>query len=124
VNKTLLWISLKLLLSKKTLFGGSAPFALGGLMAGVALLVVSMAVMSGFESTLRDATADVTGQVQIIKRSRFVDDWQELEARIKKIEPTLTGLTRFSFIEAVVAHQGQISGVMIKVWISTEVMMF
>lgn len=114
MNKTLAWISWKLLLSKRTLFKGSAPFALLGLMFGVALLVVSMAVMSGFERTLRDAMVDVTGEVQVIKRSRFLDDWEELTERIRKIEPTLAGSMRFTFIEAVVAHQGQISGVMIQ----------
>ncbi|MNK26219.1 Lipoprotein-releasing system transmembrane protein LolE [compost metagenome] len=114
MNKTLAWISWKMLLSRRTLLKGSAPFALLGLMFGVALLVVSMAVMSGFESTLRDAMVDVTGHVQVIKRSRFLDDWKELEERIRKVEPTLQGAMRFTFIEAVVAHQGQISGVMIQ----------
>jgi lipoprotein-releasing system permease protein len=114
VNKTLLWISWKLLMSRRVLFFGAAPFALLGLMLGVAMLVVSMAVMSGFEKTLRDSMADVTGHAQVIKRSRFVDDWQELAEKVRKIEPRLVGASRFTFIEAVVAHQGQISGVMIQ----------
>jgi len=88
--------------------------ALLGLIFGVALLVVSMAVMSGFERTLRDAMADVTGHAQVVKRSRFLDDPIELEERIRKVEPTLTGALRYTFIEAVVARQGQISGVLIQ----------
>jgi ABC-type transport system, involved in lipoprotein release, permease component len=114
VNKTLAWMSWKFLFSRKALFGGSAPLALLGLIFGVALLVVSMAVMSGFERTLRDAMADVTGHAQVVKRSRFLDDPVELEERIKKVEPTLLGAVKYTFIEAVVARQGQISGILIQ----------
>lgn len=88
--------------------------ALLGLILGVAALVVSMAVMSGFESTLKQAMADVTGHAQVIKRSRFPDDWQELEARIRTAEPTLVSSSRFVFIEAVVAREGNVSGVLIQ----------
>lgn len=88
--------------------------ALLGLILGVAALVSSMAVMSGFENTLKNAMADVYGHVQVLKRSRTPDDWVELEEKIRKIEPTLVTTTRFTFIEAVLARQGQISGVLIQ----------
>lgn len=114
MKSTLAWISWRLLLSRKTLFGGTAPLALLGLILGVAALVVSMAVMSGFESTLQQAMTDVSGHVQVVKRSRFPDDWKDLESRIKKAEPTLVGATRFVFIEGIMAHNGQISGVLLE----------
>ncbi|WII72027.1 ABC transporter permease [Bdellovibrio sp. 22V] len=114
MNKSLAWISWRLLMSRKTLFGGSAPLSMLGLILGVAALVASMAVMSGFESTLKNAMADVSGHAQVVKRSRFPDDWQELTERIRKAEPTLVDSTRFVFIEAVLAHQGKISGVLIQ----------
>lgn len=114
MNKSLMWIAWRLLMSRKTLFGGSAPLSLLGLVLGVAALVASMAVMSGFESTLKHAMADVSGHAQVVKRSRFPDDWKELEDRIKVAEPTLVSSTRFVFIEAVLAHSGKISGVLIQ----------
>lgn len=113
-TSSLAWISWRLLLSRKTLFGGTAPLALLGLILGVAALVVSMAVMSGFESTLQEAMTDVSGHLQVVKRSRSQDDWKDLEARIKKAEPTLQGATRFVFIEGIMAHHGQISGVLLE----------
>ncbi|WP_413560994.1 FtsX-like permease family protein [Bdellovibrio sp. HCB209] len=113
-RSTLAWISWKLLNSKKTMFGGSAPLALFGLILGVASLVVSMAVMSGFESTLQQAMTDVSGHVQVVKRSRFPDDWRELEERIKKLEPKMITSTRFAFVEGIMAHNGQISGVLLE----------
>lgn len=114
MKSSLPWIAWRLLISRKTLFGGSAPLALLGLVLGVAALVASMAVMSGFESTLKQAMADVSGHVQVVKRSRFPDEWRELEERIRKAEPTLVSSTRFVFVEAVLAHQGQISGVLLQ----------
>ncbi len=114
MKSSLAWLSWKLLFSRKTFFGGSAPLALLGLVLGVAALVVSMAVMSGFESTLKTAMADVSGHAQVVKRSRFPDDWKELEERIAKAEPSLISSARFVFIEAILAHKGQISGVLIE----------
>nr|WP_295904317.1 ABC transporter permease [uncultured Bdellovibrio sp.] len=114
MNKSLAWISWRLLISRNTLFGGSTPLSLLGLVLGVAALVASMAVMSGFESTLKKAMADVSGHAQVMKRSRFPDDWKELEDRIRKAEPTLVSSSRFVFIEAVLAHEGKISGILIQ----------
>ncbi len=114
MNKSLAWIAWRLLMSRKTLFGGSAPLSLLGLILGVAALVASMAVMSGFESTLKNAMADVSGHAQVVKRSRFPDDWKELEGRIRQAEPTLVDSSRFVFIEAVMAHAGKISGTLLQ----------
>jgi len=112
--KQLVWIAYRLLFSKRTLFGGSAVLSLVGLILGVGALVASMAVMSGFESTLRSAMADVTGHVQLVKRATFQEPWQELEEKIRKQEPTLVSSVRFLRTEAVLAHQGVIQGVMIQ----------
>ncbi|WP_374035433.1 FtsX-like permease family protein [Bdellovibrio bacteriovorus] len=114
MKSSLPWLSWRLLFSRKTMFGGSAPLALLGLVLGVAALVASMAVMSGFENTLKTAMAEVSGHAQVVKRSRFPDDWKELEERIRKAEPTLVSTSRFVFIEAVLANKGQISGVLIQ----------
>jgi lipoprotein-releasing system permease protein len=114
VNAFLSWLSWKLLFSRKALFGGSVPLALLGLVLGVAALVVSMAVMSGFESTLRQAMADAAGSAQVVKRSRFQDNWTELEDKIRSAEPKLVSSSRFVYVEAVMAHQGKISGVLLQ----------
>lgn len=108
------WIAFKLLFSRRTLFGGSAALSLVGLILGVGALVVSMAVVSGFEATLRSALADVSGHVQIIKRPLFSEPWQELEKDIRKREPSLVASVRFLRTEAVIAHQGVVSGVLIQ----------
>lgn len=112
--KQLIWIAYRLLFSRRTLFGGSAALSLVGLILGVGALVASMAVMSGFESTLRSAIADVTGHVQLVKRATFQESWQELEAKIRQQEPSLVSSVRFLRTEGVLAHQGVIQGVMVQ----------
>ncbi|MEK6774057.1 MAG: ABC transporter permease [Bdellovibrionota bacterium] len=114
VSQLELWLAWKMLFSRRALFGGSAPLALGGLILGVACLFVSMAVMSGFESTLRQAMADVTGHVRVVKTTRTPDPWLELEEKIRVAEPSLVSTTRFTSIEAIFASQGVISGVLIQ----------
>lgn len=112
--KTEAWIAWKLLFSRSTIFGGSAPLSLLGLILGVASLVASMAVISGFEGSLRDAMSDVTGHVQVIKRSRIPDDSHELEERIRGFTPELQSAVAFIRVEALLAHQGRIHGVMLQ----------
>lgn len=110
----LIWIAWKLLFNKRALLKSSLIFSFIGLVAGVGSLVVSMAVVSGFESTLREAIGDVTGHAQVIKRSRQQDNWQELENRIRQIEPTLVSSARFVFIEGLTAQSGQISTILVQ----------
>ena len=109
-----LWLAVRLFFSKRTLLNSSALLSLLGLSLGVAALVASMAVMSGFEETLKKAVSDITGHVQIIKGSVLQDDWLELESRIISYEPSLISVTRFAYSEAVVAHQGKVFGVIIQ----------
>lgn len=114
VKHVYLWIAFRLLFSRKTLFGGTAPLALLGIILGVAALVVSMGVVSGFESTLQEAMVDVTGHMQVVQRGRNQDTWRDLESKIKHIEPSLLASARFAFLEAVAAKSGQVIGVLIQ----------
>lgn len=118
MNSFHLWLSFRLLKGKSSqLFSLSGLNALVGLILGVACLVVSMAVMSGFESTLQKSVADVSGHIQMLVRRQSpigADKFDELMDKIKILEPTLVAGTRFSYLEAVLAHQGKISGVMVQ----------
>jgi lipoprotein-releasing system permease protein len=109
------WLASRMLLSKSSqLFSLSGINALVGLSLGVACLVVSMAVMSGFESTLQQSVADVSGHLQILIRGQNQLTKDELVARIKKVTPDFVAATRFSYIEAVIAHSGKLSGIVLQ----------
>lgn len=114
VSRLELWLAWKMLFSRRALFGGSAPLALGGLVLGIACLIVSMGVMSGFETTLREAMADVTGHVRVVKTRGAIDPWLELEGKIRQAEGSLVSAARFISLEAILASQNIISGVLIQ----------
>ncbi len=107
-----MWVAYRLLFSKSFLRNGSAPLAFLGLVLGVAALVASMAVMSGFEETLKSALTDVTGHIQVVRRGKLVDDWSEFAKKLKANEPKIQSMMRFAYAEAVLASQGQVSGVL------------
>ena len=109
-----LWIAWRFLCSRTTLAGGSAPLALFGLCLGVASLVASMAVMSGFESTLQSAMSDITGHVQVIRRTHEIEPADKLEARLREGEPELKAAVQFMRVEALLARDGRLQGTFIQ----------
>lgn len=109
-----IWLSRRLLFNRKILFAGSAPLSFLGLVLGVAALVASMSVMRGFESSLKQAMIDVTGDLQIVKKSKLIESWDEFSSEIKSIDPSIQKMARFAYTEAVLAHQGKVSGVLIQ----------
>lgn len=79
---------------------------------GVASLVVSMAVFSGYVSTLEKTVQDAVGHILIIKRGAA--DQNEM---LKEIQPMIRGRqseTPFILAEAILAHQGKINGVVVE----------
>ena len=106
------WLARKLLFSRQVLFGGSAPLSFLGLILGVAALVVSMAVMSGYVQTLKSVMTDITADLQIVKRGKLGENWEQFAAQLKKDEPRIQSVMRFGFAEAVLARKGQVSGVL------------
>lgn len=110
----LFWLSLKLLKKEKRYnLTASTWISIVGLAIGVASLVVSMSVMSGFESTLAKSVSDVVGHVQVIGRVDLSGN-KEIIHEIQEITPDLMAWSPFLFLEGVLAHQGQLRGVFIQ----------
>ena len=109
-----LWLAVKLLFNRKTFFSGSAPLALLGLVLGVAALIASQAVMRGFQVTLKKAMVDVTADIQIVKRGKLIENWNEFEALVKRQDSRIKELARFAYAEAVLARDGAVTGVLIQ----------
>lgn len=109
----MLWLSQRFLLSKsKALFQGTAWVSFAGLIMGVACLVLSMAVMSGFESTLKKSVADVTGHMRIRRLGVEKETWPNFYSRLQAQEPQIIDYVRYSYLEGVLAGQGKITGVL------------
>lgn len=108
------WISLKTLRTGQKLAGVTSWFAFIGLVLGVASMVVAMAVVSGFETTLKTAIVDVTGHILVVKRGKEIESPEKFNERLKKIIPDIQATIPFTMIEAVAAHQGRLQGVIVQ----------
>lgn len=79
---------------------------------GVSSLLVSMAVFSGYVSTLEKTVQDAVGHLLILKRGA-----SDQSVLLQEIEPMIDGLegkTPFVYAEAILAHKGKINGVVIE----------
>lgn len=86
-------------------------FALFGVALGVACLVVTMAVVSGYESTLTNSIKDYAGHVDITKRGGgFRRDEKFLSGLADEIEG-FKAYTPYLQFEGMIAYRGKISGV-------------
>lgn len=109
-----LWISIKTLRTGQKLSGVTAWFAFSGLVLGVASMVVAMAVVSGFETTLKSAIIDVTGHMMVLKRGKEIESPEKLTKKLKEVAPDIQVTIPFIMVEAVAAHQGRLQGVIIE----------
>lgn len=109
-----IWISLKTLRTGQKMAGVTSLFAFIGLVLGVASMVVAMAVVSGFETTLKTAIIDVTGHIIIVKRGKEVESPRLFNQRLQKVIPDIEASIAFTMIEAVAAHQGRLQGVILQ----------
>lgn len=83
-----------------------------GLMLGVGCLVVSMAVVSGFESTLRDAIVNASGHIRIMRSNGISEsDSQDLFKKILK-NSEVASSAAFLSVEAIAAEKGKVFGVL------------
>ncbi len=108
-----LWIGRRWLGFRSGAMGTTATLSLLGLVIGVASLVVAMAVVSGYQSTLQRTVVDIVGHVLVMKRGTSLTI-QDFDKDLKPILPDLVAATPFLYLEAIVAHGGQLSGVVIE----------
>lgn len=114
MKNPLFYLAWKLLFTRKFFLEGSAPLSLLGLILGVASLLVSMAVMSGFESTLKNTMTDVSGHIQIVDRTRSQVDAEKFLSELKEKESSILYSTPFVYVESVLANKGQIVGALLQ----------
>jgi len=86
---------------------------IGGVWIGTAALVQVLAVMSGFESDLRDKILGSNAHIQIAREDGDFVEWRDVKARIDKI-PGVVASTPYAVSEVVVAANNQGMPVIIK----------
>ena len=110
-----MWIVWRYMRTRKgQFFNLVSVLAMMGMILGVAALVVVMAVVSGFETTLRNAVVDVTGHVLLLKRGEPLDPLATLEPKLRKIVPQIQSVAPFVHVEGIVANKGKIASIVVE----------
>jgi lipoprotein-releasing system permease protein len=86
---------------------------IGGVWIGTAALVMVLAVMSGFESDLRDKILGSNAHVQIARENGPFVEWREVQARIDQM-PEVVASAPFAMSEVVIAANNTGMNVIIK----------
>jgi lipoprotein-releasing system permease protein len=86
---------------------------IGGVWIGTSALVLVLAVMSGFESDLREKIVGSNAHLQIAREDGDFVEWREIKAAIDRM-PGVVASTPFAVSEVVVAAHNQGMSVIIK----------
>lgn len=109
---TAAWLAIRYFGSWRRFFTLTTSLSVFGMAMGVASLVVSMAVFSGYVTTLEQTVQDAVGHILVFKRGSA-----DQEAMLKEIKPMVKGLiaqTPFIYAEAILANKGKINGILIE----------
>ena len=124
------WLVWRYLSSGRKFLNLASLLSIIGLGIGVAALVVAMAVISGFKTTLKKSVIDVFGDVVVAKsigsQQEKVEVEGEIEELIEKInhdrelrselsgEVRLVSTTSYTTAEGVVVHKKKVSGIVLQ----------
>jgi lipoprotein-releasing system permease protein len=87
--------------------------SLGGMMLGVAALIVVMSVMNGFEGQIRGRLMQFLPHGYIESQSRRIDDWQPLMAAVEK-QPGIVAVSPFVGGDAMILQGGIVRGLRVE----------
>lgn len=94
--------------------GLPAALSIVGLAIGVASLTVAMAVVSGFEATLKGALIDVFGHLLVVKMGDDQISVEKSTEKLKAVLPDFVAATPFITLEAIIVGQQKLNGVIIQ----------
>ncbi len=107
------WIAWRYLFER----GGSrltSSLGILGLSLGVASLFVSMAVISGYETTLKTSLIDMVGHVLVVKRG---SSEKKIDNLIEDLSPFMSSIKEYSpflWLEGLLVHNGKLNGILIE----------
>ncbi|MCL4526938.1 MAG: lipoprotein-releasing ABC transporter permease subunit [Gammaproteobacteria bacterium] len=110
-----LWIGLRYTRAKRRnhFISFITGTAIMGMVIGVAALIAVMAVMNGFDHTLRSRILAVTSDVIIQGNGVPVLDWPTAVKRLSTV-PGVTGVAPYVQSQAMLSHDGLVSGAVIE----------
>jgi lipoprotein-releasing system permease protein len=97
-------LALRYLRPKRTFVSVITISSILGVMIGVAVLMIVIAVMSGFDREWRDRILSFNAHLKIIHRSGLMSDWRGPAERIKS-HPMVTGVAPFILTQVMLQTQ-------------------
>ena len=85
--------------------------SMAGLTLGVAVLILVLSVMNGFDRELRQRILGMVPHAALYSRDGL-SNWQELAEEVKT-KPGITGVAPFVNIQGMMTHKGRVHGVMV-----------
>jgi lipoprotein-releasing system permease protein len=95
---------------KEAFISVTTLFTAFGVMIGVAALTITLAVMSGFQQSIKERLLNMSPQVQIHGAEGFIAKYSEVEARVRTV-PGVNGTDPFIYGEGMLSSGRGISGV-------------
>ncbi|WP_396586298.1 lipoprotein-releasing ABC transporter permease subunit [Bermanella sp. R86510] len=89
-----------------------SAISMAGLTLGVAVLILVLSVMNGFDRELRDRILGMVPHASIIGPSQGMNDWQKTAQEVEK-HPSVEATAPFIHIQGMLSHQGRVSGAMV-----------
>lgn len=105
------WMILRYLREGRRFLSLNIILAVVGVALGVAALVIAMAVVSGYETTLRSTVINMQGHVVVLKHGGVEEERPEIEKAVQAAAPGLEAMTPFLVLEGLIVHQKKLSGV-------------
>ncbi len=106
-----IWMVFRYLREGRRFLSLNLILAVVGVALGVASLVIAMAVVSGYESTLRMTVVNMQGHIVILKHGGIETERAEIEKKVQGAVPELQAMTPFLVLEGLIVHKKKLSGV-------------
>jgi len=91
-----------------------AIFAVGGIMIGVAALIVSLSAMNGFETEVRSRIIGTTSHINVHSlRTDYITDWRPLIEILSQRDDVLAA-GPFVYSKMPIAHKGHFDGMVLR----------
>ena len=109
-----LWLVIRFVTAGRRLLNLPSLMALIGMALGVASLTVAMAVVSGYETTLKNAIIDVFGHVMLVRRGEKSQTVESILVTVREAAPEAVAFTPFVNLEGLIVGGGKLAGVLVQ----------
>lgn len=91
-----------------------AWIAIGGVFVGVAALMVTLAIMTGFQTQFREAILMTNSHIYILEYfAEGMDKWEDLQAEVEKM-PSVVSASPFIYAKAMILNGDHVDGIAIR----------